>query len=240
METEAMEEKQRKHNLVKPVSERVEWKRDEKTCIVELDVIPMMVALPAGLVAEKGVRRYLVPRSVVPLLLSQVRTDQDRADLQTATERYERARQRFVDTDVAVMKFRERGETDEESKRIKELQDKYGGSPEATFQQEFERPLLPFNRVTVIEDHLTNPADEIRITQENELIERERQARAGEVAAMSAMVAKAVSEALQPSAAGAGGAETIAAAVAAAMAPVVDKLAQVIAQNQTGASKKGA
>ena len=230
---------QSKHNLQKPMTGRGRWERDDTAVVVEIDTIPMMQVLPCevGLIAMQGVKRYLVPKSVVPLLLEQCRSDQDRADMKAATERFERDRLRHIDSDAAVQKFRETGDKDEETKRVKQLLAQYPGSPEATFQAEFQRPLAPFDRVTVIESDIVNPTDAARVDDENLLLSRERQMRAEELAAMSAAVAKAVSSAVQP-VAGAGNSDSIATAVSAAMAPLLKELAQTIAQGQ-GASKKG-
>lgn len=191
----------RESEIVKPVTERLKWARDQKTAIVEIDCRVMAMVVPeSGCIAPQGVHRFQVPQSALPLITGPhyQRTDDDRKFYQLAKETYERELQFRIDDDYAVRKFRERGEADEERARIKELTQTHGGSPEAVLQRDFRRELPPFERVTVIEDDLPNPADVVRLAEENDRLAQEKALRTEETAAAAAAVASAVAAALAP------------------------------------------
>ncbi len=186
--------------LVPPVSDRVVWKRDAHACVVEIDCDVMAQPIPGGHIVQQGVHRYLVAKSDLPIIQSHsyLRSDEDRQFRRLAEETFAREFQHHTDDDPLAQKLRQEGDEAGATKRIEDLKKMWGASVEAIYNRDYRRPWPPFERVSVVEDHLANPADQERIAEQTDLIERERAARQSEAVTSASAVAVAVAEAMKP------------------------------------------
>jgi hypothetical protein len=201
--------------LVKPVSDRVKYERDAKMTEIEIDCRVAMQPIPGGLIVEQGVKRYRVSTSDLPIVMAMTQSPEQQQRFERATEQHERELQFLIDSDDNVAGFRKRGidvpkdgaappsvEQLELMTRIKELRDTYPSSPEAQLLRLFPgvdaSGLNPFASVRVIADNIVNPADAERIAMERERAAFERSLRTEEAANSAGAVAAAVSAALAP------------------------------------------
>lgn len=184
-----------------PITDKMQWRRDEKACVVEIDCRVSMQPVPGcASIPSQGLHRYLIERAVLPILMSRAftRDDDDRKFYAMAAETFEREFNHLCDDDPLVQECRRQGAADEESKRIRELRATYGSSPEAVYNRDYRRAWPPFESVKVIDDNVTNPSDVARIAEIADRVAHERDARTTETSAAAAAVAAAVAKALEP------------------------------------------
>lgn len=154
---------------VSPVTEKVDAppsKNNTQMMLVEIDCRVAMQPIPGGHVARQGVFRYRLYKGWLPVLLRQVRTDEDRAEYERCTRLYEQELNRYLEENAGSLTGLER------DLKLQELRDTYPQSPEAFFARDnLGKSLPPFERVTVIEDNLPAPVDEAAIQRAKETAE---------------------------------------------------------------------
>lgn len=150
-----------------PVSDKPDSppnKRDTALCVVEIDCRTMAQAIPGGHIARQGVARYRLYRGWLPVLMSQVATDEDRAEYARACKQHNK------NLEAEIARYTEHMTGVELELKRQEIRDAYPGSPEALFcRDNGGRSMPPFERVTVVEDNIPAPADE-------QLVARQRDA----------------------------------------------------------------
>jgi hypothetical protein len=169
---------------VPPVSEKLDTPpRGTGTTqmLVEIDCRSHGVMIPGGNLARLGTYRYRMYTGYLPILMSQVMTDDDRAEYKRARDLFDKAVAKFVDEHTGGLK---KG-TVEYQAQEEECLATFADSPESFFTRDTGRSVPPFNRVTVIEENLPAPADEAAI------------ARAKETAALAAQVVAEMQRAAQ-------------------------------------------
>jgi hypothetical protein len=123
--------------------------------VVEIDSRPAAYVIPAGIIVYRGAQRYRLPKYHLPMLMAQVMTDRDRAEMKRYTELHEKKLTAYIDEHAGKLEGVER------QLKEQELRGRYAGSPEALFHRDNpDHPLPPFNRVDLIEDGLPPPVDE--------------------------------------------------------------------------------
>jgi hypothetical protein len=149
-----------------PVSDKPDSppnKRDTAMCVVEIECRTMAQAIPGGHLVRQGVARYRFYRGWLPVVMSQVASDEDHREFERAVKQHEK----LLDAEMA--KYTEHMTGVELELKRQEIRDAYPGSPEAIFcRDNGGRSMPPFERVTVVEDNLPAPADEQLVARQRE------------------------------------------------------------------------
>jgi hypothetical protein len=184
--------------LVKPVTDKVKYPRGAYMVEVLIDSIPALQVIPGGTLVQQGEWMYHVLATDLPIIEGMASTDEEKQLFELSKEVFARELAQHMDDDPLVQEFRRTGDAPELAKRERELGDTWPGSPQGCFQRDYRRPLHPFRSVKVLKRDLTNPADVERAAAEVHRAALERAARTDEVTATGAAVAAAVALALAP------------------------------------------
>lgn len=131
--------------------------KDQRMMVVEIDCRVMATGIPGGHLVRQGVYRYRLHKHWLPVLLAQVMTERDKAELARCTELHETLLDKYITENIGPLAK----DSTAYQLMAEELRGKYGGSPEALFHRDnLNRQIPPFLRCEVVETDLPAIVDE--------------------------------------------------------------------------------